>query len=119
MSWLRIGSVLLTLAIALGAFGAHALRASLSVDAKAIYQTAVLYHLVTGVGLLAVGLVAAQRPGDRLITASGWALTIGVVLFSGSLYLLSVTGVKKFGMITPLGGLGLLGGWLLFAAAIR
>ena len=119
MMWFRIGSLLLALAIALGAFGAHALRASLPVDAKAIYQTAVLYHLVTGVGLLAVGLLAAQRPGDRLIAASAWALTVGVALFSGSLYLLSVTGVKKWGMVTPLGGLGLLAGWLLLAAAVR
>lgn len=105
--------------VALGAFGAHGLKGTLSPESKQIYQTAVLYHLIHGLGLLAVGWIATLKPAERLPGYAGWAFVIGVVLFSGSLYLLSVTGIKKLGMITPLGGLAFLLGWLFLALAAR
>ena len=105
--------------IALGAFGAHALQDRLAPDMRAVYQTAVLYHLIHGIGLLAVGWLAVLKPSNPLVQTAGWALLMGVCLFSGSLYLVSVTGIKKFGMITPIGGLAFLWGWICLAVAAR
>lgn len=106
-------------AVALGAFGAHALQGRLTLEMRAVYQTAVLYHLVHGLGLLAVGWVATLKPANSPAQTAGWALLLGIVLFSGSLYLLSLTGIKKFGLITPLGGLAFLWGWICLALAAR
>ena len=119
MIWIRLGSVLMFLGVALGAFGAHALKDALSQEGKAVYQTAVLYHFVHGLALLAVGWLAVLKPREPLIDRAGWAFVIGIVLFSGSLYLLAVTGAKTLGMITPLGGLAFLLGWLCVAVAAR
>ena len=115
MVWFRYGSLLMLLGVALGAFGAHGLKESLSAEGKPVYQTAVLYHLIHGLALLAVGWLATLKPMEPMIPRAGWAFVIGIVLFSGSLYLLSVTGIKKLGMITPLGGLAFLFGWLWLA----
>ncbi len=115
MDWVRYGSLLMVLGVALGAFGAHGLKATLSDEARQSYQTAVLYHLVHGLGLLAVGWLATLRPTASLVRTAGWAFVIGIVLFSGSLYLLSVTVVKKLGIITPVGGLAFLVGWVCLA----
>ncbi len=105
--------------VALGAFGAHALKSRLTVEALATYQTGVLYHLVHAV-ILAVVAVIASRGSSTLLTAAGWSFAGGIVLFSGSLYVLSVTGIRGFGAITPIGGLLFLAGWLcLMIAAIR
>jgi uncharacterized membrane protein YgdD (TMEM256/DUF423 family) len=119
MVWFRYGALVLLAGVALGAFGAHALKDSLSAEARQTYQTAVLYHLVHGLGLLAVGWLGTLKPGEPMVRAAGTALIIGVVLFSGSLYLLSVTGWRKLGMVTPLGGVAFLAGWLLLAMAAR
>lgn len=119
MIWVRYGSLFLLLAVALGAFGAHGLKDVLSAQAKQTYQTGVLYHLVHGLGLLALGWVSSQRVSEGLINAAGWAFIIGIVLFSGSLYALSLTGIKKLGMITPLGGGAFLVGWLCLALSTR
>lgn len=119
MFWIRLGSLFLFLAVGLGAFGAHGLRDMLSADARAVYQTAVLYHLVHGLGLIAIGIVTLLKPGAPMLRQAGWALTIGIVLFSGSLYVLSVTGVKKLGLITPFGGAAFLLGWAWLAVALK
>ena len=115
MMWIRYGSLVMLLGVALGAFGAHALKATLSDEARQIYQTAVLYHLVHGLGLLAVGWLAVLKPAEPMVKNAGWAFVIGFTLFSGSLYLLSVTGIKKLGIITPFGGLAFLLGWCFLA----
>lgn len=119
MSWIRYGSLLMLLGVALGAFGAHGLKDALSAEGKQTYQTAVLYHLVHGLALLAVGWLATLKPADSLVRAAGWAFVWGIVLFSGSLYVLSITGVKKLGLITPFGGLAFLVGWICLAASAR
>ena len=119
MIWFKTGSLVMFLAVALGAFGAHALKGSLTEEGKTLWQTAVLYHLVHGLGLLAVGWLATLKPMDSLIPKAGWAFVLGIVVFSGSLYLLSLTGVKRWGAVTPIGGLCLLAGWLFLAWAAR
>ncbi len=119
MVWIRWGSLVLFLGVVLGAFGAHALTPVLSPEAKHHYQTAVLYHFIHGLGLLAVGWLAILKPDDAAVRHAGWAFVVGILLFSGSLYLLSLTGMKKLGMITPLGGLSFLLGWLWLALAAR
>jgi uncharacterized membrane protein YgdD (TMEM256/DUF423 family) len=102
--------------VALGAFGAHGLRGRLTPEMLAVFETGVRYQLVHAVALLAVaGLM--DRLGGRLITAAGWLFLSGMVLFSGSLYLLALTGITILGAITPLGGLALLAGWACLAFA--
>ena len=108
MIWIKGAAIVMFAAVALGAFGAHGLK--LAPDQKTIYQTGVLYHLVHGLALLAVGWLATVKPGEASIEYAGFSFLIGILLFSGSLYLLSITGIKKFGMITPLGGLAFLAG---------
>ena len=105
--------------MALGAFGAHGLRKSLSPEMMSVYQTGVLYQLVHGVALLVVGLVA-RHYGGSLIVSAGWALLLGTILFSGSLYVLSVSSIRYIGLLTPLGGLAFIIGWaLLFVGILR
>jgi len=101
--------------VLLGAFGAHALRSRLTPDLMEVWQTAVQYHLWHALALMGVGLLLFEQPGSRWIAASGWAFLTGVIIFSGSLYLLSLTGVRWLGAITPLGGLSLIAGWVLLA----
>ena len=108
----RVAAVLGFLAVALGAFGAHALRARLDPAALEVWRTAALYHLVHAVALLAVALAGARVRRGSLICGL-W--TAGVVIFAGSLYLLAVTGVRWLGAVTPLGGAAFLAGWLVLA----
>ena len=108
------------LAVALGAFGAHALKDQLDSYAMSIFNTAVQYHMIHTLALLAVALLAVrvERP-SRLLFSAGIAFTAGILIFSGSLYVLSITGVRWLGAITPIGGLGFLLGWaLLFCWAL-
>ncbi|WP_347902526.1 DUF423 domain-containing protein [Pseudomonas purpurea] len=102
--------------VALGAFAAHGLKNRLSADYLAIFHTGVTYQLVHTLALLGVALLAAQVPG-RLITWAGASFAIGIVLFSGSLYLLTLTGVSRLGIVTPLGGLAFLAGWFCLGLA--
>jgi len=111
MYWIKLGSVIMFLGVALGAFGAHGLKDQLSLEMKAVYQTAVLYHMIHGLGILLVGSLLLYRPMGHLNTA-GWLFSIGILLFSGSLYALSITGISRLGAITPLGGLAFLAGWV-------
>lgn len=117
--WLSVGAVYGFLAVALGAFGAHALKARLAVDLQAVWRTAVEYHFYHALALLAVGLLARQAPSGTL-NAAGVCFTLGVLLFSGSLYALALSGIRVLGAITPLGGLLFLAGWVcLLLVAIK
>jgi uncharacterized membrane protein YgdD (TMEM256/DUF423 family) len=114
---LAVGGFYAFLAVALGAFGAHGLRARLTPEMLDVYKTGVTYHMWHALAILMVAL-AADRAGDpKRLVLSGWLLAIGIVLFSGSLYALALTNVRIVGAITPLGGLCFLTGWLLFTAA--
>ncbi|TDI48500.1 MAG: DUF423 domain-containing protein [Acidobacteria bacterium] len=107
------------LAVALGAFGAHGLRQRLSPDMLAIFETGVRYHVYHALALLVVAWVADKNP-ESLANAAGWAFTLGIAVFSGSLYILSISGIRWLGAVTPIGGVALLVGWvLLFLAAAR
>ena len=108
-------------AVALGAFGAHALRARLTPDMTAVWQTAVQYHAWHALAVLAVGVLLLQWPGQRAGEIAGWLFVAGIVLFSGSLYAMALTGVRGLGAVTPLGGVAFLAGWatLAWAAATR
>ncbi len=105
------------LAVAMGAFGAHALRGSVSPEGLAIYQTGALYHLVHAVALFGAALLARDPATGKLALWAGYAFFAGTVLFSGSLYLLALTGHKWLGPITPIGGTLFLAGWALVALA--
>lgn len=102
--------------VALGAFAAHGLKGRLTSEYLAIFHTGVLYQLVHALALLGVAVLATQLTG-RLVGWAGGLFALGIVLFSGSLYLLTLTGISKLGMITPIGGLALLGGWLCLGLA--
>ncbi len=106
------------LAVALGAFGAHALKARLPDDLLAIYHTAVQYQFWHTAALLAVGLLLLHFPQHALLKYSGWLFVAGILIFSGSLYVLALTGTRWLGAITPIGGVALLAGWLLLALAM-
>jgi uncharacterized membrane protein YgdD (TMEM256/DUF423 family) len=110
-----LGAVSAFLAVAAGAFGAHALRTRLSPDLLAVFETAARYQMYHALGLVAVAWVVTRWPGPWPMRA-GWLFVAGTVLFSGSLYALALTGVRWLGAITPLGGLGFLAGWLCLAA---
>ena len=114
--FIRLGAVAGFVGVALGAFGAHALRARLSADHLAVFETGVRYQLLHAIALVLVGVLIVRRP-TRLTTAAGWCFTLGIVLFSGSLYVLSLTGTTAVGVVTPLGGLFFLGGWACLALA--
>lgn len=116
--FLLLGSVNAFLAVMLGAFGAHALRARIEGRLLEVFQTGSEYHFYHALGLLLIGLLARSYPDSRLIFASGALMMLGIVLFSGSLYAMSITGARWLGAITPVGGLGFLAAWLLLAAAV-
>ena len=108
-------ALLLLLGVAAGAFGAHALRTRIAADLLAIFQTGVQYHLVHALGALAVAILWLQWPQATGLATCGWLLVLGIVLFSGSLYALALSGIRGFGAITPLGGLAWLVAWALLA----
>ena len=108
------GAVMCGLGVLLGAFGAHGLRGRVTPEMLAVFETGVRYHLVHGLALLAVAWATTRWP-NTWISASGWLFVAGIVVFSGSLYLLSITGVRWLGAITPIGGLCFVAGWLILA----
>lgn len=115
--FLFLGSVLGFLAVALGAFGAHALRSRMEADLMAVYQTGVQYHMYHALALLLTAVLCRFFPQSPLFMWAGWLFFAGVVVFSGSLYVLSMTGVRAWGAVTPVGGLAFLAGWLLLMIA--
>ena len=112
------GCIAALLAVALGAFGAHGLKTRIAPDLMTAYQTGIEYHFYHALGMILVGLAALHLPESALLKGAGWAMLAGIILFCGSLYLLSLTGMRWLGAITPLGGVSFLAGWGLFAAAV-
>ena len=102
-------------AVAAGAFGAHGLKTVLSVDMLAIWQTAVHYQMVHALGLFGLGILMAQWSGARLLARAAVLMLVGIVIFSGSLYVLALTGITWLGAITPIGGLAFLLSWSMLA----
>lgn len=109
-----VGSLAALLGVAAGAFGAHALRQRMTPDMLAVFETGVRYQLVHALALLAVAWACTRWPG-RAVAASGAFFMAGIVLFSGSLYLLALTGIRSFGAVTPVGGLAFMLGWACLA----
>lgn len=108
------GGIFGLLSVAIGAFGAHALKATLTAnDTTTIFQTGVQYQMAHALALLLVGLLHAQLTPNRHLRLVGWLFTAGIIVFSGSLYLLALTNIKIFGAITPIGGVCFLVGWFL------
>ena len=114
-SWVQIGSLSMFLGVTLGAFGSHILRSRLSEHYFDVFKTGVLYHLIHALALFVVAWLSTQS-NDPKIHFAGLLFLIGIVLFSGSLYILSITEIKWLGAITPLGGLSFLAGWFLLFA---
>jgi uncharacterized membrane protein YgdD (TMEM256/DUF423 family) len=116
--FLLLGGANAALVVILGAFGAHALKARLSNEMMAIYHTGIEYHVFHALGLIAVGLVAAWIPASASLKWSGWLMLGGIVLFSGSLYVLSLTGQRWIGAVTPFGGVAFIAAWVMFCIAV-
>ncbi|EIJ41837.1 uncharacterized small membrane protein [Beggiatoa alba B18LD] len=112
-----LGSLNAFLAVSLGAFGAHGLKPVLSAEMFAVYQTGVSYHLFHALALLIIGILTRLLTSFRWVVMAGWFLLAGIILFSGSLYVLSLSGVHYLGIVTPIGGSAFLIGWLLLVWA--
>ena len=109
-----LGALSAFISVAAGAFGAHALKQLLGTDMLAVYHTAVDYQFFHSLGLIAIGSIHRISP-RRQHAASAWLMLAGILIFSGSLYTLSITGIRWLGMITPVGGICLLAAWLMLA----
>jgi len=112
-----IASLLGALSVAGGAFGAHALKGTLSETALGSFETGIRYQMYHAIALLVVALLLKQSPSVSTLTAAGWCFIAGIVLFSGSLYGLSLGGIKALGPVTPLGGVAFIAGWICLAIA--
>jgi uncharacterized membrane protein YgdD (TMEM256/DUF423 family) len=112
-----LGAVFMAVGVGLGAFGAHALKARLSVGDLAIFETGVRYQLLHALGLFAVAW-ASTRYSTVWVASAGWLLTVGIIVFSGSLYALVLTNTRWLGAVTPIGGLAFILGWLALAGGI-
>jgi uncharacterized membrane protein YgdD (TMEM256/DUF423 family) len=121
--FISLGALSALIAVAAGAFGAHSLKERLSADMLDVFQTGVTYQMYHALGLVAVGILLARfsTGGSSWLNAGGWLFVVGTVLFSGSLYFLSLAGgfpIPALGLITPLGGLAFLAGWLVVAIGV-
>ncbi|MGI8958462.1 MAG: DUF423 domain-containing protein [Bryobacteraceae bacterium] len=116
MNWTAIGALLMALAVGMGAFGAHGLRNRLDAYSMSVYEKAVFYHFLHSLGILLVSLLARANaisiPGQARVA---WLLLAGIIIFSGSLYALALSGTRILGAITPIGGIAFIAGWLLLA----
>ena len=110
-----IGSLNAFFAVALGAFGAHGLKSRVTDDMLTVWQTGVQYHIYHALGLILVGVLFHLFPQASQLRIAGWFLFAGIVLFSGSLYVMTLSGIRVLGAVTPIGGLAFLIGWLLVA----
>ena len=115
--FLAIASILGALSVAGGAFGAHALKGKLTESALGSFETGVRYQMYHAIALLLVALLIAQYPDIKSLTVTGWCFVAGTILFSGSLYGLTLGGIKALGPVTPLGGLAFIIGWICLALA--
>jgi uncharacterized membrane protein YgdD (TMEM256/DUF423 family) len=116
--FLVVGAIAALLAVAFGAFGAHALKTRIAPELMPVYRTGVEYHFYHALGLMLIGLAAFHLPESAWLRSAGWAMLAGIVLFSGSLYLLALTGLAWLGAITPFGGTAFIAAWALFATAV-
>ena len=114
-TFIVIGAVAMALGVMLGAFGAHGLKNKLTPDLLAVYHTGVEYHLYHALGLILVGVLIHQFPQVAGLHTGGWLLLAGIVIFSGSLYVLAISGIRWLGAITPIGGTAFIAGWLWIA----
>jgi uncharacterized membrane protein YgdD (TMEM256/DUF423 family) len=116
MNWSATGAILLAIAVMLGAFGAHGLRGKIDDYSMNVYERAVLYHFLHALGILIVSIL--PRVGALTESRTNWIagmLSAGIVLFSGSLYVLAISGVRMLGAVTPFGGLSFIAAWLMLA----
>jgi uncharacterized membrane protein YgdD (TMEM256/DUF423 family) len=107
------GSINAFLSVALGAFGAHWLQTRLTVDMLEIFRTGIRYHILHALGLILIGILGFWMQKPALLQWAGWLILAGIVLFSGTLYMLSISGIRWFGAVTPFGGICFLAGWIL------
>ncbi|WP_100332524.1 DUF423 domain-containing protein [Bacillus xiapuensis] len=117
-TFIIIGAINAFLSVALGAFGAHGLEGKVAPKYLDIWKTGVQYQMFHAAGLMIVGLLMGQIPASAFLTWSGWLMLIGIILFSGSLYILTLTQISVLGAITPLGGVAFLAGWVLLVLAV-
>lgn len=117
--WIVLGALLAGMSVALGAFGAHGLRGLVTADLLANYETAARYQMYHALALLAVAFLSAQARAARAANLAGWLFVVGVAIFSGSLYVMTFTGLRWLGAITPIGGAAMIGGWVSLAVAAR
>ena len=112
------GAIYAMLAVAFGAFGAHALEEQLTESMLATYETGVRYQMYHALGLILIGLIPHSSADRRFLTWSAGLLHAGILIFSGSLYVLTLTGFTKLGMVTPIGGVAFIAGWLMMIIAV-
>ena len=112
------GAIGAALSVALGAFAAHGLKSRLPADMLAVFQTGVQYQFYHALGLILIGLIAMNIKPTSLLTSAGLLMLTGILLFSGSLYILSTTGIRGIGIITPIGGAAFIVAWLMLAVGI-
>ena len=117
MNWAAAGAIAMAVAVAIGAFGAHGLKAKLTPDALGWWHTGAQYHVYHALALFAVAWAQSVGAGGRALTVSGWAMLLGIVLFSGSLYVMALTGMRWLGAVTPIGGTAWIVGWIALAVA--
>jgi len=116
-AWFVTGALGVGLGVILGAFGAHGLKSRVGPELLSVFETGVRYHIYHALGLLAVAW-ATERWPSPLVTLSGWAFVAGILVFSGSLYAMTLTGARWLGAITPLGGIAFILGWILLATGV-
>ena len=116
--FLILGSINAATAVTMGAFGAHSLKTKISQDMLSVFQTAVQYHFYHSLGLLIIGLLTIYFKPEKYLKIAGWIMFIGIILFSGSLYILSTTGTRWLGIITPVGGIAFIISWIYIAIAV-
>ncbi|AWP38613.1 DUF423 domain-containing protein [Heyndrickxia coagulans] len=112
-----LGAINACISVALGAFGAHGLKGIMDQKYLDIWETGVRYEMYHALGLIAIGILSGTLKSSALLSWSGWLMLIGIVLFSGSLYVLSLTKISVLGAITPIGGVAFLASWILLAIA--
>jgi uncharacterized membrane protein YgdD (TMEM256/DUF423 family) len=116
--FLILGSVNGATAVSMGAFGAHFLKTKIPEDMLFVFQTAVQYHFYHSLGLMVIGVLAIHIKPEKHLGIAGWIMFIGIILFSGSLYVLSTTATRWVGMITPFGGIAFIVSWVFIAIAV-
>jgi uncharacterized membrane protein YgdD (TMEM256/DUF423 family) len=118
-TFIAIGAVMAALSVALGAFGAHALKAMLEESGRtATYETAARYQMYHALAMVLVGILLQSFRNNRLLAIAGWAFLIGIFIFSGSLYTICFTGITIMGAVAPIGGLAFILGWVLIAVGV-